>query len=219
MSNAIPKFSFSGSTIKSEEDLASLEGGAKREDKYFRPGTYQLNITKVEYQGSASDDRWGKFLLHLEGTGGKTIRSQIMVPFRDVAFLGKSGKNTGYPYSKFKNFMSALGIAVTVPTLETVLTEVFTNPDKTLVGRDISANIGYQGNYVGYMGKDEAGIKKYNITMKDGSVLSDASGKAMTFPEFEAALHHAEVKNIEGRRFVDVLDYNEGKAGVASSNW
>jgi hypothetical protein len=33
MSNAIPKFSFGGSTIKSEEDLATLEGGAKREDK------------------------------------------------------------------------------------------------------------------------------------------------------------------------------------------
>jgi hypothetical protein len=96
---------------------------------------------------------------------------------------------------------------------------VFTNPDKTLVGRDLSANIGYQGNYIGYAGKDEAGINKYNITMKDGSVLADASGKVMTFPEFEAALHHAEVNNIEVRKYVDVLDYNEGKAGATNSNW
>lgn len=220
MSNAIPKFNLSGSTIKTDEELASLGGSGSRDTSlYFRPGTYQVTITKVEYQGSASDDRWGKFLLHLEGANGKSIRSQVMVPFRDVAFAGKNGKNTGLPFAKFKNFMLGLGIKVSVPTLEATLTEVFTNPDKTLVGRDVSVNIGYQGNYIGYAGKDDAGIKKYNITMKDGSVLADASGKMMTWPEYGAAAEHAEINLITVSKYVDVLDYNEGTKAAASSNW
>lgn len=221
MSNAmlIPKFNLSGSTIKTDEELAALGGSGKDTSPYFRPGTYQVSITKVEYQGSASDDRWGKFLLHLEGANGKAIRSQVMVPFRDVAFTSKTGKNTGLPFAKFKNFMLGLGVKVSVPTLEATLVEVFTNPDKTLVGRDVSVNIGYQGNYIGYAGKDEAGIKKYNITMKDGSVLADASGKVITWPEYGAAAEHADIHLIQINKYVDVLDYNEGKVATASANW
>tara|TARA_R110000868_G_scaffold375983_3_gene640691 strand:- start:724 stop:1377 length:654 start_codon:yes stop_codon:yes gene_type:complete len=217
MSNAIPKFNFSDSTIKTDAELNDLS--PVFEDKYFRPGTAQVRIASVVYQGAAGDDSWGKFLLTLVGAGNKSITAQVLVPFRSPLYMAKSGKNTGYPFQKFKNFMLGLGIKVSVPTLETVLTEVFTNPDKSLVGRDMSVNIGYEGNYIGYMGKDDAGIKRYNITMKDGSVLADASGKALIWPEYAGAAHHAELGNIEVSRFVNVLDYNEGTAVAADGNW
>lgn len=219
MSNAIPKFNFSGSTIKTEEELSQLTGGERQGDKFFRPGTYQANIVKVEYTGVASDDRWGKFNVHLEGTGGKEIRTTVMVPFRDIAYTAKSGKNTGLPYLKYKNFMLALGVKLDLNNYQTVTAELFTNPDKTLVGKDVSINVGYEGNYIGYMGKDEIGIRKFNITMKDGSVLSDASGKIITFPERDAALHHAEVSLMTVDRYTRVLDFNEGKVSAPQAGW
>lgn len=222
MSNAMPKFNFSQSTIKTEEELQSLlgeEGGGRQyEDKYFKPGTHQVTIKAVVYQGTANDDSWGKFLLTLEGTNGKTMTDQVLVPLQGPVFTSaKSGKNTGYPYKKFKNVMGALGINITVPTLEAAVIESFSAPDTVLVGRSVSANMGYDGNSIGYGGKDEAGIKLYNITMKDGSTLSNAAGQTITFPERAAAVEYAEHHNIQ-LSYVNVLSYNAGEA-VVDSAW
>lgn len=221
MSNAMPKFSFNQSTVKTDAELDQLlaaEGGGRQyEDKYFKPGTHQVTIKSAIYQGTANDDRWGKFLLTLEGTNGKSMTDQVLVPLQGPVFTSvKSGKNTGYPYKKFKNFMGALGITITVPTLESVVVESFTAPDKVLVGRSISANMGYDGNSIGYAGKDEAGIKLYNITMRDGSTLANAAGKTITFPERAAAVEYAEQQNIQ-LSYVNVLNYNEGPAVVAGA--
>jgi len=221
MSNAMPVFSFNQSTIKTDAELDSLlgaEGGGKVfEDKFFKPGTHQVTIKSVVYQGTANDDRWGKFLLTLEGTNSKTMTDKILVPLQGPVFTSaKSGKNTGYPYKKFKNFMSALGIEISVPTLESAVIESFTSPDTVLVGRSVSANMGYDSNSIGYEGKDEAGIKLYNITMRDGSTLANAAGKTINFPEREVAKEYAEQHGII-LGYVNVLSYNQGEAVVAGA--
>ena len=224
MSNAMPKFNFSQSTIKTEEELdamlASEGGGKQKDDKFFKPGTYQLKIASVIYQGAANDDRWGKFLLSLQGVNGKAINYQVLVPLQGPVFTSASGKNTGYPFKKFQGFMAGLGITLSVKNLESSVVDLFSDPTKTLVGRSISVNIGYDGNHIGYVGKDSNGGKIYQVNMRDGSILKDAvTGKAISFSEYQAAVDYLKTTTIEVERYTNVLSLNPGEAVVGSTNW
>jgi hypothetical protein len=212
MSNVIPKFNFSQASIKTDEELKTALSGERGNDKYFRPGKYDVTIASVEYQGPAKDTNWGKFLLTLKGTGEKSIRAQVIVPFRDQKYIGASGKPTMLMFLRFTQFMTALGHTVTLDNLEETLTSVFANPERTLTGKVLGVEIGYDNNHIAYRGKDEIGVKKYVIQMKDGSVLSDASGKEITFPDIDSAKARAEQNQINLQEYVNVLSYHTSAA-------
>lgn len=217
---SIPKFDFSESPIKTEEELqASPESLNQGQNKYFRPGRHDATIVKVEYQGQAKDPTWGKFLVHLEGTGRKEIRSQVMVPFKSVEFIDKSGRPTKFLYQKFVAFMASLGYTVKVQDLQTLLPEVWTKPENTLVGKTVGIDVGYRGNFIRYDGKDEIGQKKYTIEFADGSVLCDASKRVMYFADYDAVMAHAEANQTEIQRFVDVLSFVTPKNATSNSGW
>lgn len=218
--STIPKFNFSESVIKTEEELqASMESAGN--SKFFRPGRYDVTIESVEYQGLAKDDRWGKFLLTLKGTGEKSIRAQVIVPFRGIEFVNKNGKPSKFNYVKFVEFMTAIGKPVKVEELETLLPAVWSNPDRTLVGLNVGIDVGYDRTHIRYDGKDEIGLKRYAIEYGDGSTLCDASGKVMVFNDYDSALAHAEANQIEIQRFSNVLGYTTPTAGNTntSTNW
>jgi hypothetical protein len=122
-------------------------------------------------------------------------------------------------YIKFTQFLSAFGTSVTMDNLGETLTTVFANPERTLVGKTLNVEIGYDGNHVEYRGKDDAGIKKYVLVFKDGSVLSDASGREITFPDMDSALARAEANQIDIQRFVNVLSYAPSASTTTGGNW
>lgn len=218
--SAMPKFNFSNASVKTEEELQSSLESLGGQTKYFRPGQHDVSITKVEYKGNASDPTWGKFVLTLAGTGGKEITSMVMVPFQDIEYRTSNGKTTKYLYLKFVGFMKALGYDVKVENLGELLPEVFTNPERTLVGRNIGVDIGYNGNHIRYDGKDEIGNKKYAIEFKDGSTLCDSSGKVMIFNDWEAAARHAEANQTEISKYVEVLSYRTpANPNKVDANW
>lgn len=205
--STMPKFNFSNASVKTEEELQSSLESLGGQSKYFRPGQHEVTIDSVVYQGNASDPTWGKFLLTLKGTGTKEITAQVMVPFQDIEYRTSTGKTTKYMYLKFVGFMKALGYDVKIENLGELLPTVFTNPERTLVGRNIGIEVGYNGNHIAYRGKDEIGNKLYNIVFKDGSVLCDASKKPMVFNDWEAAARHAEANQTAISKYVEVLSY------------
>lgn len=219
----MPKFNFSQSTIKTEAEFNKQEGD-QTGGKYLRPGRHEVVITKVEYTGVAKDPNWGKFTLTLTGTGDKTTRYFLMVPFRDVMYVGKSGKPTGIVYKKFKDLMGALGATITVDSLGEVLPTYFSNGGSALVGLKLAIELGYDGNYIKYAGKNEDGTKRYEIALKDGSVLlSKDALQPVTFPDPAAAEAFAVSSQIPIQKFPEILEVAQAAGGptlaAAGSAW
>ena len=213
----IPKFNFSQSSIKTEDEFNKQEG-EQTGGKYLRSGRHEVSISKVEYAGVAKDPNWGKFTLTLTGTGDKTTRYFLMVPFRDVMYIGKSGKPTGIVYKKFKDFMGALGATITVDTLGDVLPTYFSNGGDALVGLKLAIELGYDGNYIKYSGKNEDGTKRYEIALKDGSVLLDkATMQPVTFPDPASAEAYAVSTQIPIQKFPEVLEVDKAAGGATLS--
>ena len=207
---SIPKFSFAGNSVKTDDELnAKLAETTSTGGKYFRPGKHTVKIGAATYQGLAGDDRWGKFLLTLEGVGGKSTTAQLIVPFKDVMYLAKSGKETLFMFKKIQNFMASLGVTLTVGNLQDTLTQYFSNPGKALVGKEIVINIGYAGNHIGYAGKNAVtGDAEYNIQMRDGSVVLDPKDLTpVLFSTRDAAMAHAEASQIKIEEYSSVLSY------------
>lgn len=64
----IPRFDFSGATIKTEEELQAAEASSNKGDKYFRPGKYDVEISTVEFKGAAKGDaNWGQLEITYKG--------------------------------------------------------------------------------------------------------------------------------------------------------
>lgn len=213
----IPKFNFTGSSIKTDDEFNKQEG-ERSGGQYLRPGRHEVVITKVEYKGPATDPNWGKFTLTLTGTGDKTTRYFIMVPFRDVMYVGKSGKPTGLMYKKFKDFMGALGVNLTVDSLGAVLPTYFSRDGEALLGGKLAIELGYDGNYIKYAGKNEDGTKRYEIALKDGSVLLNKDTmQPVTFPDPAAAEAFATSTQIIIQKFPDILEVAQPAGGPSLS--
>jgi len=219
---SLPKFDFSKSSIKStaELDTMAAEAGTS-EAKFFRPGSYEVEVTKVDYQGAATDPNWGKFLMTLEGVGGRTINAQLIVPIKDSVYVTKAGKRTPIMFTKFKEAMEALGLPVTIETLQDVLTKNFSNPDKTLVGRRLTIEVQYKGNHLRYEGKEANGDKRYLIALASGATVNDADGNPLIFRDWQSAEGYAEQNSIEIRKFVDVVGYSKSATAtkLKAANW
>lgn len=200
----IPKFSFNNATVKTEEDLKALTPNS---DKYFRAGLHAVTITKAEYKGKASDPNWGKVWLTYTGTNDRTMLDCVLIPEKDVVYLGKNGKKTGFVFTKFRKFMSGLGIDVSLETLGDTMTTYFGNVGKGLVGKTLTIEIGYQGNHVAYLGKNADDTKRYAIKMKDGTLLATPDGAVVEFPDVDSAKAHAEQLQIAIEEYMNVLDY------------
>jgi hypothetical protein len=204
----IPRFNLSKAKIKTQAELDAAESAAKAPgSKYLREGLHDVTIVAATYEGKASDDNWGKFLLKMEGLQGKTTSAMLLVPLEDVQYRTSSGKVTTFLFTKFKRFMDAIGVKVTVDTLEDTLKTYFSDVSKTLVGTQVNIKLDYDNNHVKYLGKDEAGIVQFGIQMKDGSMIAGTNGKPLTFPDRDSALGHAESNQITIQDYASVLDY------------
>lgn len=219
----IPKFNFSGSSIKTDEEFNKQEGELSG-GQYLRPGRHEVVITKVEYKGPSKDPNWGRFTLTLTGTGDKTTKYFLQVPFRDVMYVSSKGKPTGFMFKKFRDFMGALGIGITVDSLGEVLPTYFSKGGEALVGGKLAIELGYDGNYVKYAGKNGDGTKRYEIALKDGSILLDKDTlQPVTFADPSAAEAYAAEAQIIIQKYPEILKVEEPTGGVsfgaAKSEW
>jgi hypothetical protein len=201
--NQMPKFDFSTSSVKTTEELEALDP-KRTESKYFRPGKHEVVISDVEYRGVAKGDtNWGSLALTYEGTGGKTIKEFVLIPFKDITY---GEKKTTYPFRKLQDLVSALGLDLTPETLPNVMQTLFANPD-SLKGLNIAVDIGYQNAHAKYSKKDADGNSIVTLVKKDGSVLADAAGNAITFADGDSAKAYADQVGMKFDSFVNVLSH------------
>lgn len=219
----IPKFKLTKATIKSEAELQTkLAETSRFVNKYLDPGKHDVVLTAATYEGPGRDPNWGNFKITMEGGGKRTTSAYLLVPVSDVEYTNPdTGKKTTFLYTKFRQFMGALGVNVTIENLEDVLNDNFSKPEKTLVGRSVTIDLGYDGNFIKYMGKDEIGGKVYNIVMADKSTLADSRGKTLVFSDMDAAAAHAEANQIRIQRYSSVLEYSipANLKKASGSNW
>ena len=227
MSN-LPSFDFSGSTIRTEEELnASLDKTQKKDtSKVFQPGNYDVTIDEVEYVGAAKDPNWGRLKLTLKGTGTKQILDWVSIPVKDVVYIGKNGKPTAYMFQRFKRFAAALGVAVTPETLAEKMKVLLGKDGSALKNQVVTVTIGYSSAYVNYAGKDEAGLAQFKITFpargqQAETDLVGPNGKVMLFPDRQSAEEHAIGASINLQKFPEVREYSLAatQKKLANGNW
>lgn len=221
MSNDLPKFRFAASTIKTTADLdKKLLESEDKSQKHFRPGKYEVKIIAAVHQGPASDKTWQKFLFTMKGAGPAEITHQVMVPYETLEYVGRKGP-TLFMYQKLVSFMAGFGVALTPENLEETLTTYFGgNIEKAFVGKQLSIDVGYRGNFIKYVGKSAAGTTQYQIQLQNGTLLPTV------FPDFDAAVNWAGNNNTEVSRFVEVTGVAPsangaaaGTAGLKAANW
>lgn len=194
MSNEMPKFDFSGSSIASDAELDEALKSEANTDRRFEPGQYEVEIENVTYHAKGKqDDTWTTLAVELRGTGDRKIKTFVLVPSRDLRY---GPKKTLFPFKNLQSFCSALGVELKRENIEQVLKGVFSKFD-TLKGARVKVELGFRKGYVKYVGKNAEGANQYHLHTADGNVVCSSENTPIVFPDFAAAAEHAKQEKIE----------------------
>ena len=202
-----------------------MDGGGSK-DIYIRPGVHEVTGLSARYTGpSKSDSTWNKLELVYENVAKKTIKETILVPTSTLEFNTEAGTTTFFCFQKLGRVVAALGMTMgeTLDSNGSVLNEMFSQPEKSLVGRPLKVTVGYTGNYLEWLGKSADGQKQYAVkNAKDGSTLAGKDGKTLIFADVDAAKAHCEQNQITVQGFANVLEHAvsaSGSSAKAAANW
>lgn len=218
----MPKFNFSKATFTSEADLnaaTARPGSQASTSKVMLPGKHEVTIMSVENAGpTAKDPSWIKMKIQLQGTGGKEIRTMLLVPTQDIVY---GEKKTLFPYNKLKNFLTSLGHAVSVESLAGVLEKTFGNP-ASLTGQNVAIEVGYEKTHLRSVRND---IGERSVRIVDGKTKQDmvgSDGKVLSFSDYDSAEAYLDANNIAYDAFPSVLKFGTpagNSAKKADANW
>lgn len=165
MSN-IPSFKVgSKPQITQEEYNAKVE--ASNQNFLNEPGTYDLTITAAKWgKVNEKDDAWVNLELQLQDVEGKGIKHWVMVPTecRNDFLFGP--KKTAMIYENLQKFLRAFGVRLEFERTMEQVAQVFADIEKSFVMKTIKARVAREGDYLKYLGKDDNGVKKYQIYTK-----------------------------------------------------
>lgn len=206
----MPKFNFSGCSIKDDAQLADeLAKAGTDQSKIFKPGKHDVVIKEAVFDGMLpKDPTWGKMKVTFQGTNDKTINAWVCFPTSDI-YYGE--KKTLFMFNKFKSFCASLGEDVKASNIESVLKKTIGKPEK-LAGKPLAIKVGYEKARASYAGKSADGSVLLNLELADGSkyqengqvkVFTDADSKAA----YKAVETFANEKKIAFDAFAQVLDY------------
>jgi hypothetical protein len=198
--------------VKSQDELTT-----KMESQFsdFEPGSYEMAITKAGYHlkdpndpNSArcqGDNTWFNLKVELTSTDGRKLNTFIQVPTEKLTY---GEKKTYAVFKKFSEFMAGVGFPVNIDNLDKVAPKVFTDPDKSLKGKTVTVDLGFEGARIE---KCDEGFK---IVQANGKDLLDESGELYILPDRKSAVSTAESMKIRVG-FIQVLKYHAGKASKA----
>lgn len=208
--------------IKNEEEFqeqAAKETGGKA----LQPGNYTLKIQNPDFHPNKEtgsiyckgDPTWFNVKVELVAADGeRSLRHWVQVPTQKVRF---GQKGTLFVFKKLKEFMAALGEDLTVDNLATVVPKYFNDP-KALEGKEVDADVGYEGDYI-----EPAGNGQFRI-VKGGEAYQE-DGETVTFPDRDAARNYAEAIGIRNPATrTSVLEFKskinaDAKAEAANDEW
>jgi hypothetical protein len=214
----MPKFEFAGSSIKNDEDFVAAGGGEKK-PRFLNPGRYDVKVAAMEYTGLARDPNWGSMMAVYETADGRTIRDYFMIPFTDHLY---GEKRTAFPFKRLQTIATAFGHTLTVANTADVMKTLFGKPEK-LVGTPVVIDVGYEGGFIHYAGKNKDGGKKYQIYTPDHNPVRDAATMTpVEFPDVGAAEAYAAANNLPVEKFPRILSISKSaslKAGATTKPW
>lgn len=200
MSNSLPKFDFSKMNLTDDQLNEQLKGDQKK--SFFKPGKHEVKIVGIEYKGAVeSDATWHKYRILFEGTYNKEISDLMMVPTSNVILNTSKGEQSSYPYRKLKDFMTAVGVELSLTNLGEVLSKAF-GEKSNLVGKDLAIECAYDGIHVKFQGKDATGNNKYQLVNKREEPLYD-----QVFADHKSANEFGKKEGLEVEGFVDIMRY------------
>lgn len=198
----MPKLSFGKDDITPEELLAAETPSYK--EKFFKPGAHTLKIQDVKYhKQNDKDDTWHTFAITFGlDNDDRKQKYWLMVPFANARFIN-NGKSTLALYIKFREFAYAVGIEnCDTKDLKQVVSTLFSELD-SLVGTEVSLNIGYDRHYVGYVAKGE-----YRLYEKDGKDFRPKGEDLGTFPDQDSAIMEAANYSVQAVKFAGITKFH-----------
>lgn len=191
-----PVFNFDGEVTSAEE----LDNLTTDTNKVFRPGKRELEVTEVRPIGPArSDKSWHNYLVMFRGVGkeeGKVITRFVLIPGTGkLTYTNKGGKESGWAFKGLRDFMAALGVDLTAENVKKVLPSYFSPRNlNALVGKRLMGEIGFRGTHAKYIATSED--SGYIALVKDGDILMDTNGDAISFESYEEAESYAKENSI-----------------------
>ncbi len=220
-----PMFNLKAGNLGFKSDADLQKKLDEPQGKGFQPGNYDLQIIAAEFHANketgsiycAGDDSWLNVVITCAGTEDRTTKYYVQVPTNNVYFKGAKGKPTLFVFRKFTEFMAAIGVPVTLETLDKVVPKYFSTPSKALTGLKFNADIGFDGPYIEKVSDTECRI------IKNGKALEDESG-VVTFPDFQSARAYADGARIKTSRpsivkFTAVKSATTTTAAAPDTDW
>lgn len=205
--SAIPKFKVgSKPTISAEEYQAQADQSGGGSKYLSEPGTYDLMVKSIKWgKASEKDPIWVNLEVQLEDSEGRGIRHYVMVPTSAETNFLYGAKRTVMPFESFQKFLRGFGVALQFETALDQIASLFNDLD-VFCGKVLRARVGYEGEYIKYFGKSEAGEKKYQIVKKNAEPHTD-----IIFSDAKAALAYAKENkiNISYTRVLEVFPSKE----------
>jgi hypothetical protein len=209
-----PKFNLNKSNIGFESQEALQNELDRPVGKNFDKGNYDGEIVTADFHKNKDtgsiycdgDPTWFNVKVTLQGADDRTANAWIQVPTSSVRF-GKKG--TLFVFKKFVEFMSSIGVTVTLDNLDKVVPKYFSNPSKTLTGLKANFDIGYEGAYVERDGEGSCRI------VRGGKPVENEDG-VMTFPDFASAKACAEAMRI-AITYPSIVKWNAAKKTEAKT--
>lgn len=175
--NGVPSFTFNDFDFGHiEMTQAEFEAKEKGGSKFFNPGVYNLEITKAEFKideetgrpFAKKDPTWLNVKVTMSD-GEKEKMAFILVPTSKILFNENESKRPTWAFTKFREFMAALGETVQsdAGSLKAIVPKYFKDP-KALIGKKITIEIGYEKDHIAYVEKDV-----YEVRNKAGKALLD----------------------------------------------
>lgn len=165
------------------------------------PGTYSLIVTGVTVkEASQYDSQWVNVLFNLEDSEGKCANHFLEVPTTNEKSFMYGSKKSLAPYNNLDRFLKGFGVTLEFTEAISQLESLFSDPEKTFIGKTISVRMGYYSNYTKYVGKD-GDVSQYQIVDKNGAPVVD-----LKFSGFEAAKAYAEANSIKLQGFPKIQD-------------
>ena len=198
--SALPKFRLNKPTMTAEAFQAQIEN----KPRYVNPGHYDFKIAAVTDQKTNTiDPTWVDVRVKLKNSVGELMTTFLKFPTESLTF------KSDYPMIPIKelvNFFSSIGETLTPQNAQELLTK-YVGADftcKKLVGKTLSATVGYNKNYINYVSKDT-----YAIVDKNGLEYRDDKGVNLKyFNGRKEAQAFAKDNNIKVQDFIQILKYD-----------
>lgn len=165
------------------------------------PGTYSLIIKGVEMTGASQyDNQWVNFKFTMENSEGQLATHYVEVPTTAANNYMYGVKKSLGNYSKLEKFLKGFGFDLEFTQAIHQLEKLFSDAEKTFIGKTFSARMGYTAIHTKYLGKDGE-VSQYQIVDRDGNPIV-----ADKFAGFEAVDAYAKANNIKVQGFPKILE-------------